>query len=259
MLTTPKFLSLMNKKILPYKKFAEVYDKIMGDRFYLNYYRFINQIFRKNKFIPKKILEIACGTGKLAHIFFENGYEIEGIDISSEMLKFARKKRIKCYQKNIINFNLNKKFDSILCVYDSLNYIREKKDLLSCFKCVKNHLSPGGLFIFDLNSDYKINKVITSEFNKIHPFRYFKIKKSEIFWLNFSKRNKWIAEIIIFEKLKSGLYRRYFERHTEVAYKLSDVKNILKKTGFKIIRIYSDFQFKPVTKNSLRWYFICSV
>jgi SAM-dependent methyltransferase len=243
----------------PYKKFSEVYNKIMRDGFYLEYYKFINKIFKKLKFKPRNILELACGTGKLAHIFLKNGHKIEGADISNEMLKFARKKGIKCFQKNIAKFNLGKKFDLILCTYDSLNYLKKNKDLEDCFRCVKKHLYPGGLFIFDLNSEYKINKIIASKFKEIGLSRYYKIKKMEIFWLNLWRKNKWIAKIIIFEKIKSGFYRRFIEEHIEAAYGFSKVKKILKKTGFKIIGVYSDFRFNPVTKNSLRWFFVCRV
>jgi len=92
----------------PYEKFAEVYDSIMPDKFYEDYYKFIIEILKKLELKPASILELACGTGKLAKIFLDEDYNIEGLDLSQSMLSIAKKKGLKVYQGNMVNFKLNK-------------------------------------------------------------------------------------------------------------------------------------------------------
>jgi ubiquinone/menaquinone biosynthesis C-methylase UbiE len=235
-----------------YKKFAEVYDLIMDNKFYSDYYTFIVELIKKLNFKPKNILELACGTGKLAKIFLSRGYNIEGLDLSDEMLKIAKSKGLKVYKGNIINFRLRNKYDLIVCAFDSLNYIQKKSDLQKCFNSVNRHLNQNGLFIFDMNSDFKIKNIIPK-----FKTKYYKIGKYILIWLNSHKKDKWIAEIILFEKLKDRIYKKFYERHIERAYRIDTIKDALKKAKFKIISTYSDFKFNKIRKDSLRWFFIC--
>jgi ubiquinone/menaquinone biosynthesis C-methylase UbiE len=237
-----------NKK--PYEKFAEVYDSIMRDKFYKDYYAFINRILRKLKFKPKSILEVACGIGRLMEIFHKKSYQIEGLDLSKGMLRIAKKKGLKVYQGNMINFNLKKKYDLILNIFDSLNYLQKSSDLEKCFKTTNRHINQNGLFIFDMNSDFKINKIIPT-----FKTEYYKVGDTELIWLNKYKPNTFIAEMIMFSK-SNGKYTRFYEKHIERAYKLNKVKQLLKKANFKLISICSDFNFGKVKKNSKRWFFV---
>ena len=60
----------------------------------------------------------------------------------------------------MINFNINKKYDAIISICDSINYILNEKDLLKTFTNVKNHINEDGIFIFDINSYYKLSEII---------------------------------------------------------------------------------------------------
>ncbi len=234
----------------PYQKFSEIYDKIMNDKFYNSYAKFIFKALRRFKFGPKKILDIACGTGRLAKFFLLKGYSVEGIDSSAMMLNIARKRGIKCHKQVISVFNLSRRYDLILCTFDSLNYLKNLKEIKKCFSSVKKHLETNGFFIFDLNSDFKINNLITSSMS------YRKIDDTEFIWLNFKKPNIWISKIILFVK-KNKQYQRYDEKHIEKAYKFESIKKLLRQSDFKILGVYSDFDFAPVKKYSPRWFFVC--
>ena len=238
----------------PYEKFAQIYDSIMPDNFYGNYYEFVIEILQKLESKPASILELACGTGKLARLFLDRGYNIEGLDLSTNMLKVAQAKGLKVYQSNMIDFELNRKYDLILCVYDSLNYLQKGSDLQHCFNSVKKHLSQDGLFIFDLNSDHKINEVIP---NNPVKTEYRKIGDIEFIWLNSTKPESWISELIFFQKMENGKYLRFYEKHIEKAYGMNEVKHLLKEANLEILASYSDFEFSEIEKDSMRWFFVC--
>ena len=116
---------MASAKSIPYRKFAEVYDSLMDQQdFYESYYNFITNILRKLDFNPKNILELGCGTGKLAEIFLRNGYDVEGLDLSQAMLAIARKRGLKIHHGNMADFSLGKKYGLIMSIFDSINYLQ---------------------------------------------------------------------------------------------------------------------------------------
>jgi SAM-dependent methyltransferase len=106
--------------------------------------------------INSNILELGCGTGKHAQILSEFGYNITGIDISSQMIENAVKNtptnlnsRLEYFVGNVQNFRIEKKFDVIISLFHVVSYQSSNEDLLSMFKTASVHLKKGGIFIFD--------------------------------------------------------------------------------------------------------------
>ncbi len=236
----------------PYEKLSDVYDLLFPRKFYEDYYIFVTKIFEKSGSEPKTVLEIACGTGNLAKIFLDRGYSSEGLDLSKKMLAVAERKGLKTHQGDMVDFDLDKKFDLILCVFDSLNYILDESELLRCLKSVRRHLSRGGFFVFDMNSYHKINAVVPG-----FGAEYYRVGDVEMVWLNSHEPDTWVTEIIFFEKIEDGAYRRIQEKHVEKAYRMEVVQALLKEAGLELIGVYSDFQFNDVDKDSDRWFFVC--
>ena len=58
--------------------------------------------------------------------------------------------------QDMTELNLNHKLSLITCVLDSTNYIIEDSGIVNYFKSVYNHLEKDGIFIFDINSYYKL-------------------------------------------------------------------------------------------------------
>lgn len=109
------------------------------------------------KHIPQNssILDICCGTGELAENLQNQGYQVTGLDGSSELLHYAR---IKAPQSKFIledarYFKLPASFNGVICTNFGFNHITELEDLTLTFKNVYEALLPGGLFVFDLRLD----------------------------------------------------------------------------------------------------------
>ena len=101
-------------------------------------------------------LEIACGTGRITIPLSEAGADIAGLDISQEMLKLAREKASsRDVQPNLIcadarRFQFRRGFPLIFFPANSLQHMLHHQDLSACLSCVREHLSEGGRFIFDI-------------------------------------------------------------------------------------------------------------
>jgi len=99
-----------------------------------------------------KVLEIACGTGRIAEPLINSGYNYTGLDLSPTFIYQSQKK----YSKgNFIcgdmrNFSLDQQFDLIIFPFNSFLHLLIEKDMRSCLKSIKKHLSMDGLFVLDI-------------------------------------------------------------------------------------------------------------
>ena len=146
----------------PYEKFAFAYDRMMRNVNYPRWGDYIESLFGKYGCKPRNILDLACGTGALTLLLASKGYTMTGIDRAIGMLNVAQEKaenqdlQIAFHHGDMLNFRLNQQFDVILCTYDSINYAVNENELSSVFKTVLEHLTPGGLFIFDVTTERNI-------------------------------------------------------------------------------------------------------
>lgn len=142
-----------------YGDFAEVYDLVMSDgQENADWVR--QQITR---YLPSatSLLELGCGTGSvLRHLDFIA--ELTGLDASVGMLDHARSKvpRATLIEGDIADFDLNRRFDVVICVFDTLNHLEHFNEWLSAFDAVAEHLVPGGLFLFDVNTLGRLNELV---------------------------------------------------------------------------------------------------
>lgn len=108
------------------------------------------------------ILELTCGTGRVALHLASAGFRVTGIDISDSMLGEARRKAseagvtVEWVRADIRDFDLGRHFPLIIFPFNTIAILWELEDLEACLTCVKKHLAPGGRFIVDVfNPDFR--------------------------------------------------------------------------------------------------------
>lgn len=228
----------------------------MDDIDYERWYKYLEEIFKRyNR--PKNILEMACGTGNMSYFLAKAKYQVTAFDLSNEMLSIAYNKlnefdNIKLLQQDMRYFKINEKFDCILAICDSINYITETNDLLDTFKRVYSHLDKDGIFVFDINSFYKLKEIIGNN--------TFVEDRDNIFytWQNYFDEDTNICEFYLtFFESEDGLnYSRFDEVHLERAYAIDQIIGLLKTAGFKNVESYDAFTFNPVYEKSERINFV---
>ncbi|KAB3529826.1 class I SAM-dependent DNA methyltransferase [Alkaliphilus serpentinus] len=242
-----------------YAEFAYLYDRLMEEVDYRHWCSFIEELLPNIK-KSQVILELACGTGNLTLALAERGYKIIGVDISEDMLAVAKDKLfgfgyddILLIQQDIVNLEINGFFDNILCACDGINYIIDTNDLIKMFKKVKNHLSEGGTFLFDISSLYKLKNTIGNNTfgENLGDLCYL--------WENYFDDENMLVEMdIAFFMQEGSLYRKYEEQHIQRAYSEKEIMEALKLAGFNKVIVYGDFKKKPPTNESERLFFMCS-
>lgn len=240
-----------------YNGFAYIYDELIDDVDYKSWYLYIKDIFNKFHKKPKSILEMACGTGNLSYYFAKNGYDLTCFDISDDMLAVAYNKlsqfnNVMLLKQNMANFNIGKKFDGVISILDSINYIVDDMELLNTFKNVRSHLKEDGIFIFDINSRYKLREIIGNN--------TFIEDKGNIFytWQNYYDEKKNIVEFYLtfFVEEERDKYIRFDEEHLERAYSIEEIVEGLEKAGFGEIYYFDCFTFKKPHDKSERINFV---
>ena len=151
-----------------YEIFGKFYDAVMGDG--SESARRVSELVRVSKPDARKVLELGCGTGSMLR-YLQDKYEVSGVDLSSKMLSIANKKvpRAKLSRQDMVDFQIDERFDAVVCVFDSINHVRRFSDWKKVFARVRQHLLPGGCFIFDINTQRKLERHI-AEPPWVHPF-----------------------------------------------------------------------------------------
>lgn len=149
-----------------YKGFSAIYDELMNEAPYDQWLQFLLKQMTWLATNNKKILDLGCGTGRLACELAKRGFQVTGLDISEEMLAMAadRMEREKVpqfplVQQDMCEMELHQTYGIIYSFCDSLNYLLDEDELTQTFSRVAEHLEHGGLFLFDMHSPYKITNV----------------------------------------------------------------------------------------------------
>ena len=153
--------------------------------------------------------------------------------------------------QDMTEFELYGTVDFIVSSLDCVNYITDKRDLLKVMKLVNNYLEPGGLFIFDINTRYKLENVIGNNTFILEDEdcfcscqnEYDKSRRLSDFYLTFFSKN-------------GNSYARFDEHHTERAYDIDEIKTLIENSGMRLLKVYHNLSFDNPKKNSERVFFV---
>lgn len=240
-----------------YQAFASVYDELMSDVPYDEWVERIDRDIRKYGVSETSgdrseaaseeeavlaserdlVADLACGTGVVTRKLFDKGYDVFGVDISSEMLSRAadsdEDRGIMYLNQDICELDLYSTIGTAVCICDSLNYLLSDEELEAAFACVSNYLYPGGVFIFDCNTSHKYRESIgestIAEAGDDVSF----------IWDNYYDEDENVNEydLTLFIKREDGLYERAEETHLQRGIEKEDIESLALKSGLEIMLI----------------------
>lgn len=175
------------------------------------------------------ILDVCCGTGNVAGLLQERGYDMTGLDGSMLMLDYAKENApsVDFIHADARNFKLKKTFQAVTCLFDSINHLLNEEDVLQVFKNVYEHLEENGIFVFDVNSLSSSEDVDLSDFSAVEENEVFislgmynSIEKLITYSLTafIKEDDKWI-------RYDNKIFERYYEEKLLIS--------LLRKAGFR--------------------------
>lgn len=228
-----------------YTGFAEVYDIFMDNVPYKEWASYLRELLLGYGIEDGLVLELGCGTGCLTECMAEYGYDMIGLDNSGEMLEIATRKKEKSGHdilyllQDMREFELYGTVRAVLSVCDCVNYILEEDELLEVFRLVNNYLDPGGLFLFDFNTEYKYREILGEQV--IAENR----EEASFIWDNYydedDEINEYELTFFVREDEKRGLYRKYQETHFQRAYTLEKMKTLIAQSGLTFVAAYDAY------------------
>ena len=254
-----------------YQDFAYVYDELMDATPYEEWCGRIHKLIQEYGVSkPKRdaedlldsernlVVDLGCGTGTLTELLYKLGYDMIGIDNSSEMLNVAMEKRgetgseILYLLQDMRELELYSTVGTVVSVCDSVNYILEEEELLETFSLVNNYLYPGGIFIFDFNTDYKYREIIGDA--TIAENR----EDCSFIWENYYDPETCVNEydLTIFVQEEEEIFRRFTETHYQKGYTPEQMVKLIEQAGMKLVEMKDADTGKAVTKESQRVYIV---
>lgn len=217
------------------QSFAKYYDLMYSWKDYAKESEKLLSIIARHGNGKKRLLEVACGTGKYVE-HFKDRFVVTGIDLSEDMLQVAKGKLpgIRFMQGDMLEFKLEERFDVLLCLFSSIAYANDDAELRKVMKNFYDHLEAGGIAIIEPFIDP--DKCIDN-----YPFAI-NIDRPEIKLSRHNvariKNRKVLMEMHTLVTTPAGV--EYFvEDHDMTLFEPSRMIEIIKETGFAFERIES--------------------
>ena len=132
-----------------YKEFARYYDYFYNDKAYDTDINFLIGVLGSRT----TVLDAGCGTGEHIKFLERNLFEVEGFDLNDEMLEITRSK-VNCpvYQGNILDFQIDKKYDAVISMFGVFNYLKSYKEFEQAMLNLLSLIKDGGILVIDLHN-----------------------------------------------------------------------------------------------------------
>jgi len=260
-----------------YHEYAPFYDGSGQLRFAVLMGQYLRELLDRHPVIGRRALDVACGTGTLALLLAEDGWDVTGLDSSAAMLDQAdakaenmatcgsvtfvqgdmRELRIEHVElkpelatdRSVAQFSiLNSQFNLVTCVYDSLNYLLEERELAACFAGMARVLAPGGLLVADMNTRYFLEYDWgTCEVIEQAGL----VQVSQSYFDPAAECSTMVLSCFAGDDRRG--YTRFDETHIERAYAPDVVERLLRSAGLELEALYDCFTFQPITERTQRF------
>ena len=213
----------------PYSAIAQGYEELFGKDAEAPWQDYVVSCVKKYSNNNKGV-DGGCGTGFITGSLYKNGFDVTGTDCSLEMLNIAYNNLpdIPFIMQKIEDTVGFKNLGFFTAINETFNYLPLNK-VEKAFKNINKCLTEGGFFMFDIASPYKLRTILgDNEFTSDGDIAYI--------WRNTLKKDRVIIDFTCFYPDGKGKYVRKDESQTEYIHNPEEIRQLLIKTGFKIIQ-----------------------
>ena len=210
-----------------------------------------------------KVLELACGSGRVLLPLALEGHEVTGVDSSTKMLAIARTQleaagvaeRCTLVRQNIISLHLEQKFRLAFIALGSFAHIITRREQLAALRVIRDHLSPGSTFIIDIsNADVRYMEELGG--HMLHQATWHRDDGSLLthFVSPATAPDRHLLELTHFydQHSQGGTVHRTTVTTHLYLFERSELELLLEQVGFVVKDIYGDYDLSPYHLESPR-------
>jgi len=232
-----------------YDSFATHYDKVVGDREEVAL--FLKRLAQRYAPKAKTLLELGCGSGSMLRVLSKR-YRASGIDLSPKMIEVARKRApaAKVAVGDITSFSFTERYDIILCPFDTINHVTSFTAWKRVFANAHRHLGPNGVFIFDVNTEAKMERYRTEP-------AFAEIMEDEISIVDVRRvrRFRYLVNLRLLKRIKGETFRHHEVLIPEL---VVPTERVIKALGVYFKRVTMiDAERREPNEKTEELYFVC--
>ena len=242
---------------------ALMYDDDMSDwpgeiDFYL---KLANAVREKGQ----AVLDLACGTGRVALQLAKTGVRVVGIDLAADMLAVAQQKtqglaNVRWVEGDMRAFDLGERFGLVIIPVHSFQFMLTPQDQMDCLLAIRRHLLPGGMLVVHVDQiDHAWMGEIRPEKNPpfegagidIHPQSGARMR-SQLKWV-YERSTQTATLYKVWEELGEGdtvIKRLELEPMPMHVVFRFEMEHLLCRAGLHILQLYGDFYEHPYAEDS---------
>ena len=240
---------------MAYQEFAYFYDEFNGAADYDALFAYVTGELKAHGIQDGIVADFGCGTGELTLMLAQAGYDMIGIDVSEEMLSVLRDKAdalglpltnpmLLC--QDLLQLDLYGTIRAAVSTFDTYNHIGPLENFEKAIAKAAFFMEKDGVFIFDLNTPYKHQKILAGETFDIEA------EDAECHWTNhFDAATGRVDITIDIDYHETG--EHFKESFSEYSYPLDLVTSLLEKYGFTVAKVADGEDFGLVRPDSPRW------
>jgi len=218
----------------------------------------------------QRVLEIACGSGRVLVPLARAGFEVVGVDISRHMLALAQAKldtlpaaQARLIQADMRDFRLDEQdFDLAILAVKSFAYLTEPGDQLSCLRHIHAHLRPGGLLAIDFMHPQPewvaaAPGALRDDLLQRVPDRGYTVSRVEsVVSTDLARQVRIIRSAYeVIDDSGSIRTKRLVEWSYRWTYRF-EAEHLLARAGFSVEAIYGNYQREPFSSSSAAMVFV---
>ena len=242
---------------------AELYDVSVPD--WPGEIDFYRQLAADARSRAEAVLEVACGTGRVAIRLAQDGGQVAGIDRSGAMLDIARTKsagmsNARWVQADMRSFDLGATFGLVTIPGHSFQHMLTPDDQMACLACIRRHLTAGGVLVVHLDHQDVAwlgelctgqGGILTPAQEVTHPRSGCRVRVSRA-W-SYERSTQTALLTTVWEEIGAGgavvdrWQRGPVPLHCVFRF---EMEHLLARTGLEVMALYGDFFLGALTDES---------